>query len=82
MQLNSARPELSLRGEKRRGVKVTWDDDVLKCLSEGFKTKSGARSIQNVVQKKVMPVLYRLGKEKETGDIHLSVEGKSIVADI
>ena len=82
MQLNSARPELSLRGEKRRGVKVTWDDDVLKCLSEGFKTKSGARSIQNFVQKKVMPVLYWLGKEKETGDIHLSVEGNSIVADI
>ena len=70
--------ELSLREQKRHGVKVTWDNVVLEFLSEGFNTKFGARSLQNVVQKKVLPVLYQLGKE--TRDIHLSVEGESIVA--
>ena len=57
--------ELSERGQKKHSVKVTWDDVVLEFLSAGFNTKFGARSIQNVVQKKVLPV-YRLGKEKET----------------
>jgi ATP-dependent Clp protease ATP-binding subunit ClpA len=55
---------------------------VLEFLSAGFNTKFGARSLQNVVQKKVLPVLSRLGKEKETRDIHLSVEGESIWAKI
>ena len=68
--------ELSLREQKRHGVKVTWDNVVLEFLSEGFNTKFGARSLQNVVQ------FHRLGKEKETRDIHLSVEGESIVAKI
>ena len=73
--------KLSLREQKSHS-EVTWDDDVLEFLTGGFNTKFGARSLQNVVQKKVVPALCRLRKEKEPRDICLSVEGESVVAKI
>ena len=73
--------DLKERGKKKHGVELEWGDEVVEFLSAGYNLKHGARSIQNVVQKKVTSTLQKLGKQVD-GKIRLSVDSdnQSIVA--
>ena len=73
--------DLKERGKKKHGVELEWGDEVVEFLSAGYNLKHGARSIQNVVQKKVTSTLQKLGKQVD-GNIRLSVDSdnQSIVA--
>lgn len=65
------------KANKKHNISITWTNDVINVLREGYNVQYGARSIKHEVEKRVVNQVakaHELSEVVEGGEIHITVE--------